>query len=155
MKRVNDFSCGVEKQIYLKTDLLTERRWKVESGEDGGGWSERGCCVRRKKVSEGKMPAGQKTSEIEEEKKQKKAEGHPSSRLNLWKLSVTLSSLIITFAFTSDILGFQMLCSVPFRYLLKTVPIIITKSGARLTEFLVKPASGLLLRPNSQLGVDT
>ena len=37
MKRVSDLSCGVEKWLYLETDLLTERRRKVESGEDGGG----------------------------------------------------------------------------------------------------------------------
>jgi len=100
------------------------------------------------------MPAGQKTSGLKKKKKKEKKGQRPSQlTAKFVKLSVTLSSLIITFAFTSDILGFQMLCSVPFRDLLKIVLIIITKSGARLTEFLVKPPSGLLLRPNSQLCV--
>jgi len=51
---------------------------------------------------------------LKREKNKKKTKDHPSSRLNLRELSVTLSSsiILVTSASTSDILSFQMLCSV-------------------------------------------
>jgi len=132
---------------------------KEAKGGKRRGWRwvkwERLLCQKeegfRKKIA--CWPKGSR--DWRERKKQKETKGHPSSLLNLWELSVTLSSFIKTSASASDILSFQMLCSVTlYSITYQNCPHNSYKRCCWANwVFFVKLRSSLLLRPNLQLYV--